>query len=79
MEYRIKFKDGWKWRMFIIQGHRYEQSMNKMVLFFQDGSVREIPNWSSREVVLGVDWVLAVKKQMEAQSGQSVPLTVGGA
>jgi len=65
--------------MFIIQGHRYEQSMNKMVLFFQDGSVREIPNWSSREVVLGVDWVLAVKKQMEAQSGQSVPLTVGGA
>lgn len=65
--------------MFIIQGHRYEQAMNKMVLFFQDGSIREIPNWSSREVVLGVDWVLAVKKQMEAQSGQSVPLTVGGA
>jgi hypothetical protein len=29
--------------------------------------------------VLGVDWVLAVKKRMESESGQSVPLSVGGA
>jgi hypothetical protein len=79
MEYRVKFKDGWKWRTFLVQGHRYEQPMDKMVLYFLDGSVREIPAWSRREVVLGVDWVLAVKKRMESESGQSVPLSVGGA
>jgi hypothetical protein len=79
MTYKVKFKQGWFWRTFLVQGHRYEAAMDKMVLYFLDGSVREIPAWSRREVVLGVDWVLAVKKRMESESGQSVPLSVGGA
>jgi hypothetical protein len=79
MTYRIKFKRSWRWRCFEVCGHHYESSVDKMTLYFPGGSLREIPCWSKCEVVLDVDWMLAVKKKLEADSGQSVPLNVGGA
>lgn len=78
MTYKVKFKQGLFWRSFEVQGHRYESSMDKMILYFTNGSLREIPQWSKHEVVFDVDWMLAVKKQLENESGQSIPLAVGG-
>ena len=78
MTYAIKFKTWHGWRTEKIVGHSYMAPTDKMLLYFPDGSVREIPRWKEREVILGQDWVLAVKKQMESQAGVTIPLAVGG-
>lgn len=70
--WRYKF---W-WHKERVMGHRYEKDQNKMIIYFEDGSLREIKNWSDCEVKLGLDWVAWVKKDMEKKSGQSVPLNV---
>ena len=49
-----------------------------MILFFEDGSIREIAEWKKCEIKLGIDWVLARKKAMEAETGVDVKLNVGG-
>lgn len=72
------------WRSFRVVGHRSSaddvplghSSSDKMILYFADGGVREIANWSRCELRLGTDWVLAVKRQAEKQSGTSVSLDV---
>ena len=79
MQYKISYKRGLFWKEITVKGHRYEPQYDKMVLYFADGSIREIPQWSKCEVFLDTDWVLAVKKDMESKAGQSIPLTVGGA
>jgi hypothetical protein len=48
---------------------------NKMVLFFENGSAREIKHWSNCEAFLGRDWAEAMKKEMEQKSGTSIPTT----
>jgi hypothetical protein len=57
-------------------GHRLDEKQDKMVIFFQDGSLREICNWSKCEIRLGADWVLWTKTQMEKESGTSVKMNV---
>ena len=79
MQYKISYKRGLFWKELLVTGHRYEPASDKMVLYFTNGSIREIPQWSKCEVFLDTDWVLAVKKDMESKAGQSIPLTVGGA
>ena len=72
-----------KWKRFLfcharkVIGHSYDPSQNKMVLFFQSGAIEEIATWSKCSVRLDVDWVLAQKKNMEKESGMTIPLTVG--
>lgn len=60
-----------------VVGHNYLPDQDKMVLFKEDGSLQEIINWKQCAVSLGPDWVAATKKRMEAQSGTSIPLSVG--
>lgn len=47
---------------------------NKMILFFEDGSLRTISDWENCELKLGTDWVLFTKKNMEKESGQNINL-----
>ena len=49
---------------------------NKMILFFEDGSLRTISDWENCELKLGTDWVLFTKKNMEKESGQNINLDV---
>ncbi len=74
MTYKFRFKRRFFWHAYDIAGHRYEQPLDKMCLYFPDGGLLEIPQWSACHVQLGPDWVLAVKKDMEAKAGQSVPV-----
>lgn len=71
------------WRPFFCKikviGHKFEPSQNKMVVFLPDGGVQEIARWSSCELRLGTDWVLAQQKALSAQAGQQIPLAVEGA
>ena len=59
-----------------VTGHRYEEKQDKMVIFYEDGSLEEIRKWRDCECALGTDWVLACKKTMEKDSGQTIPLEV---
>jgi hypothetical protein len=56
----------------MVIGHRFESDQDKMVLYFEDGSLREIKGWRSCELKLGVDWVLATKKLIEKEAGQEI-------
>jgi len=74
MKYCFKFRRKWFWRSLTVVGHSYVVDQDKMVLFFEGGSVREIAHWKECELRLGVDWVLAQKRALEEQAGQAVPV-----
>ena len=76
MKYKFKYRKGWFWKTYSVVGHRYEESQDKMALYFENGSIREISHWKDCEVFLGVDWVLAVQKAKEKEAGQQLPLAV---
>lgn len=76
MNYVFKWKRRFSWWTAYVAGHQYDNAQNKMILYFPDGSIREIKDWTSCEVKLGKDWVLAVKTKMEREAGQSIPLNV---
>lgn len=77
MNYVFNYRRNYFWKSCKVAGHKHDANQDKMILFFSDGSVREIANWKDCEVKLGTDWVLAVKKSMEKESGQPVNLDVG--
>lgn len=77
MSYKFKYKRFLFWNSYKVIGHTLDEKQNKLVLFFEDGSIREIKKWTDCEVQLGTDWVIAQKKVMEKESGQVIPLSVG--
>lgn len=79
MEYKFKFRRRFRlfFRTFKVIGHRYDDKLDKMVLYFPDSGVLEISRWKMCDAKLGPDWALAMKKDMEKQAGQSIPTAVG--
>ena len=77
MTYIFNYRRRFFWHKIKVIGHHYEQVQDKMALHLPDGSIQEIASWKSCEVKLGADWVLAMKKQMEKASGQSINIDVG--
>ena len=78
MTYVFKYRKRWLWKKERVVGHQYLEAQDKMCLYSEDGSIREIKEWSKSEVSLGVDWVMAIKKKMEEKTGTTVPLNVKG-
>lgn len=74
MKYKFTFKRGWRKKTFLVVGHAFNRELNRLTLYFEDGGLREIPEWSKCECILGSDWALAVKKDMEKKSGQAIPV-----
>jgi len=72
MKFKFKYRRRFFWKTFTVSGHRYDENQNKMVLYFENGSVREIKDWRNCEVKLGIDWALETKKQMEKESGVEI-------
>ena len=64
----------WKHYLFFskesVTGHKYVEDQNKMILYLPNGGIREIANWSQCECKLGLDWVLAVKEQINSEAGK---------
>lgn len=77
-KFKFKFKKSGAlfWKTRIVTGSRMEKEIDRMVLFFEDGGIEEITNWSKYDARLGVDWVLAIKDQMEKEAGQAIKLNV---
>lgn len=76
MGYVFKYRKRWFWKKEKVVGHNYLPQQDKMVIYKEDGSLREIKEWSKHEVALGADWVNATKKKMEEKSGTTIPLNV---
>jgi hypothetical protein len=57
-------------------GHRFDKDQDKMVVYYRNGSVKEIAKWSQCEVFLDTDWVIFTKTQMEKEANTSVKLSV---
>ncbi len=76
MEYVIKFKrkKDLLWSKRKVAGHRYMQEVDKMVLHFSASKIEEIPEWSKHYVILGADFFVAQKEQMEKETGVEVSI-----
>jgi len=78
MSYKFKYKKSFFWHTIKAVGHNYLPEQDKMVIYSEDGSLREIAQWSKHEVALGTDWVAMTKKRMEEKTGTSIPINIGG-
>jgi hypothetical protein len=76
MSYIFRWKRSWFWKKRLVSGHRWEEKQDKMILYYPNGSLEEISEWSKCSVRSGVDWVLAIKKQMEKESNQAINLNI---
>lgn len=75
MKYKFKYRRNFFWyTTHEVIGHRYDTSQDKMILYFENGSVKEIKKWKDCELSLGVDWVLASKKMIEKETGVEAKL-----
>ena len=72
--FKYKKSSAFFWKKEKIIGHGYDEKQDKMILYFQDGSLKEIASWKNHEVFLGIDWVLYTKNRLEAQTGQNIKL-----
>lgn len=63
----------WFSKTYEVVGHSYSSDQNKMILYFYDGSVREIAEWNKCEAILENDWFLMEKKNMERKAGTAIP------
>ena len=75
--YKFKYKRKWFWKTEKVVGHSYQENQDKMCLYYEDGSVKEIVKWSNCAVKLGADWVRVTQKKMEREAGVQVPVTTG--
>lgn len=80
MSYKFTFKHHKKfiWQSRTVTGHKYEQAFDKMVLFFDNGGLEEIPHWKDYNLKLGTDWAIALQKHLESQAGQPIPINIKG-
>lgn len=76
MAYKFKYRRKWFWHSIKVAGHKYDPAQDKIILYLENGAIREIKDWKNCEVNLDTDWVLAVQKQMEEQAGTSIPIKV---
>jgi hypothetical protein len=74
MQYKFKFRrlGSLISHTIVVEAHKYEPAMDKMILFLKDGTMREIACWSRCEVVLGPDYIVAQKDAMSKSTGTNV-------
>lgn len=54
--------------------NKIRKPIDAMVLYFEDGSIERIPEWSNYYMKLGSDWALVIKNKMEKESGVNIKL-----
>lgn len=76
MLYQFKFKKGFFFKKRSVIGHRHDANLDKMVLFYPDGGVEEIPHWREHKLVLGADFAASQKKYAEEQKTSAAPMAL---
>lgn len=77
MKYKFKFKKYLLWKCITAVGHTYLKDMDRMDIFDESGGVLSLSKWSTYDLKLGTDWVLATKDKMEKEAGRPIALNVG--
>lgn len=54
--------------------NKIRKPIDAMVLYFEDGGIERIPEWSNYFLKLGSDWKLALKNRLEEESNVEVKL-----
>jgi hypothetical protein len=73
-EYKFNYRRFLFWSSKKVIGHNLLKDIDRMDLYFKDGSLYSISKWSKYDMNLGIDWVLSVKKQMEKESGANISI-----
>lgn len=73
-KYIFKYRRKFLWKKIEVIGHKLEGET--MVLYKEDGGIHTIPRCHDCSLKLGLDWVLAVKENMESQTGTDIKLAV---
>ena len=55
-------------------GHCFMEPLNRFVVRYSGGSIKEIPEWTKCEFKSGPDWHAAEQERLNEQAGQVVPL-----
>lgn len=82
MKYKFNYKKTFFWHSVEVVGHALERNPdgtynnNKMVLYYENGGIEVLSDWSKCSLRLGLDWVLAQKEAMEKEAGNPVKLNV---
>lgn len=74
--YVFYYKKYFFWRKINVIGHKLDEEKNMMVLHTDGGGLQTIINWNKYSMKLKKDWVLAVKENLEKQTGIDVKLSV---
>ena len=69
--YLFKWKRFIFWRKLKVNGHRYDEDQDKMLLFFEECGIKEIKEWSKCELQLGVDWFAITEQDIKETAGLS--------
>ena len=77
--FKFKFRRSRWWfkKTYKVVGYNPMPEVDRMALYFPNGSLYEIPDWSKCECWLGVDWVIWQKNRAEAQAGVDLKLANG--
>ncbi len=72
MKYKFKYKrmGKWFWTTWTVTGHGVND--NRLILYFDDLTLLEVPKFDELEVRLGNDWKLSLKSKMEKEAGDTV-------
>ncbi len=76
--FEFKWKRFLFWRTEKVVGFRHEVPRDRMLLFYLDGSIYEIPNWNKCYCKLGVDYARLLLAKMEQQTGQPIASSIKG-
>lgn len=55
---------------------KIKKPQDAMILYYENGSIERIGNWSSYDLFLGIDWVLVTKDSMQREVGQNIPFNI---
>ena len=72
--FKFKYKRKWLWHSYMVTGFKPDHQTDRMAIFFPDGGILEIPQWSKCHCRLGSDFFAFQHKKMESEAGQSIPL-----
>lgn len=67
--YMFRWKRKIFWSKVKVNGHRYDEDQDKMLLFFEEGGLREIKKWSDCELKLGIDWFAVTEHDIKETAG----------
>jgi len=68
--YTLKYKRNFFWNTYKnVKGHTFIQDMDRMDIFFED-KIISIPKWSQCTLLLGHDFILQQKKDINKEAGR---------